>query len=84
MLISMVAAPTYSATDSLEGLFPTPVPVFIVCTLVDDGLSDRWEVISHSGSALHSSNNYVMLISSHVLLAQLYVFGEKSIGVFFL
>ena len=67
-----------------EVLFPTPAPIFIVCTLADDGLFDRWEVISHSGSALHSSNNYVMLSSSHVLLAQLYVlFGKKSIGVFF-
>ena len=37
-------------------LFSTPFPAFTVCRLLDDGHSDRYEVISHCGYDLHFSN----------------------------
>ena len=38
-------------------IFSTPSPAFIVCRLIDDGHSDRYEVISHCSFDLHFSNN---------------------------
>ena len=38
-------------------LFSTPSSAFIVCRLLDDGHSDRCDVISHCGFDLHFSNN---------------------------
>ena len=42
----------------LEGsLFSTPSPVFIVCRLFDDDLSDQCEVILYCSLDLHFSDN---------------------------
>ena len=38
-------------------LFSTPSPAFIVCRLVEDGHSERCEVMSHCSFDLHFSNN---------------------------
>uniref|UniRef100_A0A8D0K754 Uncharacterized protein n=1 Tax=Sus scrofa TaxID=9823 RepID=A0A8D0K754_PIG len=37
--------------------FSTPSPAFVICRLVDDGHSDRCEVVPHGSFDLHFSNN---------------------------
>ena len=58
ILSSIVAVSIYIPTTVQEhSLFSTPSPAFIVCRLLDDGHSDRCEVISLCSFDLHFSNN---------------------------
>ena len=53
-----MAASVYIPIKSLkEFLFSTFLPTFVVCKVLDDNHSDRYEVMSHSGFDLHFSNN---------------------------
>ena len=65
-------------------LFSTPSPVFLACSLFDDGHSDQCEVISHCSFDLHFSNNERCRTSFHVFVSHLHVFfGEMSVYVCF-
>ena len=48
---------TFLPTAQERSLCSTPSPAFIVCRLVDDGHSDRCEVISHCSFDLYFSNH---------------------------
>ena len=55
---SAVAVSVYIPIKGLkEFLFSTFLPTFVVCKVLDDNHSDRYEVMSHSGFDLHFSNN---------------------------
>ena len=58
VLFSLMVVPISFPPTMQEGsVFSTPSPGFIVCRLFDDGHSDLCEVIPHSTSDLHFSNN---------------------------
>ena len=48
---------TFPPTVQECSLFSTPFPAFIIYRLLDEGHSDRCEVISHCSFDLHFSNN---------------------------
>ena len=58
ILSSTVAPPIYIPTSSVRGVpFFTPLPIFVICGLLDDRHSDGCEVMSHCGFELHFSND---------------------------
>ena len=99
ILFSIVIVPIYIPTNSVGGFpspFSTPSPAFVVCVLINDGHSDRCEVISHSSFDLHFSNNqwcwafchnacwpYVYLLCRNVYSCLLPIF-QLSCWLFFL
>ena len=64
-LFSLVAAPTYIPTNSVER-FPLPPPAFVICRLFND-FSDWCEVIPHCSFDLHFSDSDV----GHLLMCLL-------------
>ena len=73
ILFSIMAAPTYIPTNSVE-MFPfsIPFPVFI-CGLFNDGHSYQCEVIPYCSFDLHFSNNYQCCSSFHMPVGHLSV-----------
>ena len=58
ILFSIVAAPIYIPTNSVQGfLFSTAPSVFVICRLFDDGHSDGCEALSDCDCDLHFSDD---------------------------
>ena len=58
VLFSIVLVPIYIPTNSVGGFpFSIPSPVFVICSLVNDGHSDWCEVVPHCSFDLDFSNN---------------------------
>ena len=58
ILFSIVVVTIYIPTKSAGGsLFSTPPPEFVICWLVNDGHSDKCEVVPPSSFYLHYCNN---------------------------
>ena len=54
--------------------------LLFVCWCVDDGHSDRCEMVSHCGFNLHFSDDYWCWASFHMCIGHLYaLFGEKCL-----
>ena len=60
-LFSIVAVPVYIPVDSAIGFPLLHTLSRVVCWILDDGYSDRCEVIPHCGFDLHFSDKWVML-----------------------
>lgn len=56
--LSIVAAPVYTATNSVEGsLFHTPSAALVICRLFDNGHSGEYETVHHCSFDLHFLGN---------------------------
>ena len=65
ILFSIVAAPIYNPTNSLQGFpFSTSSPAFAIPRLFDDGHFNRPEVISHCGFNLHFHQQWSRVLFS--------------------
>ena len=61
---------------------PHPSPAFVICWLVNDGLSDCCEIVPHSSFDLHFSNNQWCWALFQLFVGHLYIFlGEMSIQI---
>ena len=58
-LFSIVAVPINIPTNIAKGsIFSTSILAFVISSLIDDGCSNRSEVISHCGFNLHLPNDW--------------------------
>ena len=78
LLFSTVASPKYIPANSVTRFpFPTSLPTFVICVLLDDGRSDRCEVVSHWGFDLHFLDDCRRWASFHVPVGHLnFLFGK--------
>ena len=78
LLFSTVAAPQYIPANSVTRFpFPTSLPTFVICVLLDDNHSDRCEVVSHWGFDLHFLDDCRRWASFHVPVGHLnFLFGK--------
>ena len=78
ILFSTVAAPKFIPANSVTRFpFPTSLPTFVICVLLDDSHSDRCEVVSHWGFDLHFLDDCQRWVSFHVPIGHLhFLFGK--------
>ena len=59
ILFSIVSAPIYIPTSSVQGFsFLHILPTFVICSLFDNGHSDRFQVITYCDFDLHFSSDW--------------------------
>ena len=74
ILLSTVAAPICIPTNSAkDSPFTTSSPALVVCWFIDDGHSDRCEMVSHCGFNLHFSDDEWCWASLHMSVDHLFV-----------
>ena len=83
IMFYIVVVPIYITTNCVEGYNFIPTLSAICYWLVNDGHSDRCEVVPHSSFDLLFSNNQWCWVFFHMPVCRLYIFfGKMSIQVF--